>query len=285
MGHKVTDTSQHPAHGDTSLNFAGPSIDRSAVKAQLTDGVEIEAKFFMPRALAHEVTSALPFVHIEQRYFPRGLINPLLKGFADVLGPRPAGNELRSARNARENELPDFSIARIRRTFRPGEQPHYFIEFKGAKEVTEGARISRREISHPISAKQYKALTETATAGIVRKRRYSISGTITIQGRPISAEAQIDCVQAAGKKLQKINTSFDTVDIELQDPSHIHALRAGRHSFPFLASCIELSSADKKLARPLATKRIAKRGLDPEALQAIKKLEGAAHRLNSKSKN
>ena len=281
MGYKFTDTSRHPANGDSSLNIVGPSIDRSAVKVQLTDGVEIEAKFFMPRALAHEITAALPFIQIEQRYFPRELIKPLLERFLYGPGARSTGNELRVIRDVREDEIADFSIARIRRLFRPGQEPDYVIEFKGAKEVAEGARISRREISQPISAKQYTALTEKATAGIVRKRRYSISGTMTIQGKAIPAEAQIDCVQAAGKKLSKINTSFDTVDIELRDPSHIHALRAGRHSFSFLASCIELSSADPKLSKPLATKRIAKKGLNPEALQAIKKLEGAAHRLNT----
>lgn len=273
--------SRHSAHRGDSLNVSGPAIDRPAVKKEL----EIEAKFFMPRALAQKLTSGLEFTQIEQSYFKRDQVRPLLEQF--LIGRRSPSNhgEVALGGTTDRNELASLSIARIRRVRHPEQGPRYFIEFKGSKEGEEGARISRREVSREISAKQYEALKAEASAGTLRKRRYSISGTITVNGRTIPAEAQIDCLQAAGKELHKVSPTFDTVDIELLDPSHIHALREGHHSFEFLKNCIELSSHNKHLAKPLTTRRVAKWGLYREALKAIEQLEAQAHRLTSKKKN
>ena len=277
------DISPSSASGDFSLNVTGPTIDRAAAKEAL--GLEIEAKFFMPRALAQRLTSGSPFVQIEQRYFPRELVRPLLEKFlmrnrTDLnYGDREIGGTID------HSVFANFSIARIRIIRQPKQKPTYFIEFKGAKEGDEGARISRREISHEISAKQYAALKDNATAGTLYKRRYAISGTIAVSGEVIPAIAQIDCLQAAGKNLQKVSPAFDTVDIELRDPSHVHALRAGEHSFTFLQKCIELSSCNETLAKHLTTRRLAKKGIHPEAVKAIKKLEAEAQKRGQKDSN
>lgn len=285
MGPDFIDSSQRSPAGDLSLNISGPSIDRGSTKADLTQGFEIEAKFFLPRALAKKITGAMPFTQIEQRYFKRNFVRPLLERFLGETNGSSTDRDLAINREIPLIERSDFSIARIRRTRYPGKQPTYFIEFKGAKTGDKGTRISRREISLPISAKHYKALKEEATAGTIRKRRYAVSGTITIAGVAIPAVAQIDSLQAAGKKLHKVTTKFDTIDIELGDPSHIHALRAGHHSFRFLSSCIELSSYNEKLGKPLTTRRIAKNGLQQDGLKAIKKLEEHADRLRVRDKN
>jgi len=272
MGLDFFDSSRHPFSRDVPLNLPGPQIDRSAAKQELNPEIEIEAKFFLPRTLAKKLTSSARFMQIEQRYFKRELIKSLLEEF---IVPNRSG----------PIDLSGLSIARIRRTREPGQEAKYFIEFKGEKGGSNTARISRREISEPITAKDYKALKERATAGILRKRRYSIPGTITIDGRSIAAVAQIDCLQAAGKKLHKVKTKFDTVDIELQDPAHIDALRSGHHSFSFLARSIELSANNGRLAKVLTTRRIAKNGLDPDAVKAIKKLESIAGRLHEKDRH
>jgi hypothetical protein len=285
MGPDSLDISQRSLAGDISLNVSGPRVDRATAKADLTQGLEIEAKFFLPRELARKVTRSIPFAQIEQRYFKRNLVRPLLERFLNE-EKRNATDDRNSMRiGTPPGEREDFSIARIRRTRYPKQEPTYFIEFKGAKEGDSGFRISRRELSLPISSKQYKALKEEATAGTLRKRRYSISGTLTVNGETIPAVAQVDCLQAAGKKLHKVAGKFDTVDIELNDPRHIHALRAGHHSFAFLQKCVELSAHDEKLGKSLTTRRLAKNGLHSDALKAIKKLEAEALKRRNKDLN
>lgn len=283
MGPDSINTSRRSSNGDLSLNVAGPTIDRSAFKQALP--LEIEAKFFMPRALAQKLTSGLPFVQIEQRYFPKELVRPLLEKF--FMCNRTGSNHRDSGIGIaiHHADLADVTIARIRKITQLKQAPKYFIEFKGAKEGDEGARISRREISREISAKQYEALKEDATAGTVRKRRYAIDGTITVRGTDFPAVAQIDRLQAAGKNLQKVSATFDTVDIELRNPSHINALRSGDHSFPFLRGCVELSAHHEKLAKPLTTRRLAKKGIHPDAVNAIKQLEAEAQKRYHKKLN
>lgn len=261
---------------DGDLNVSGPSIDRSSARKELTQGREIEAKFFMPRAMAQKLTSGLPFTQIEQHYFKRTLVKSLVEMFLSNKGDPSNPTALPP------NESGEFSIARIRSTREPGQDATYFIEFKGSKEGVAGFRISRREVSEPISFRQYKALREDATAGSLRKRRYAIAGTITVNGTQIPALAQIDSLQAAGKELHKTSTTFDTVDVELQDTSHIAELRAGHHSFEFLHCCIELSAHNEAFAKTLTTRRIAKKGLHTDAVKAIKRLEAEAQRRNVK---
>ncbi|MEY4669798.1 MAG: hypothetical protein RL518_2497 [Pseudomonadota bacterium] len=207
-------------------------------------------------------------------------MKPLLERF---LGHEQTTNTqlgLHLPRVLHQRELEELSIARIRKTREPGQDPKYFIEFKGAKEGDTLFRISRRELSKPISEELYKALKHEATAGTIQKRRYCVSGTITVDSRVIPVVAQVDCLEAAGKNLRKVKTDFDTVDIELHDATHIHALRSGEHSFDFLRYCIELSSADTEAVKPLSTRRIAKKGLCDEAIEAIKNLITEAQRLH-----
>ena len=167
----------------------------------------------------------------------------------------------------------EFSSARVRRICTPGELPDYYLEFKGSKEGFGDLRISRRELSLCISSAEYELLKGEATAGTLHKLRYAFPGTITVNGQMVSAVAQVDCLQAAGKKLHNLKDDFSTADIELLDLSHIHAVRAGQHSFTFLEHCIELSAFDKKLWKPLTTRRLAKKGLRDAAMKALKTLK------------
>lgn len=286
MGLESTDSSKHTTSRDSLVNTTGPAIDRAAERdraderRQHKDGREIEAKFFIPQDVVRKLIKGRPFSQIEQRYFRSSDITPLLRAL--VRGKRLCDGAVGAVASSEIQSPEHFSSARIRRTRHPGARPEYQIEFKGSKEGEPTARISRREISFSITSAEYKALKEVATAGAVRKRRYSIPGTIQVNNKAIPVTAQVDCLLAAGKKLSRVEAQFDTVDIELHDTSHIHALRAGKHSFEFLQRCIELSALDKELIKPLTTRRIAKAGLEDNALKALKKLGAIVQQINKR---
>ena len=265
-------TSKHTTTREPSLDIEGPGIDRNAEQNLLSEGREIEAKFFIPPHLTRTLVRGRRFSQIEQRYFKERDIGPLL--CALLQGERISEASSRPVVTQPEVFAPEeFSSARIRRTRHPEERPIYHLEFKGRKVEEASVRISRREVSYTITSAEYKSLKEMATAGAIRKRRYAIPGIIQVDKEVLDVTAQIDCLQAAGKKLSKVVADFDTVDIELRNAAHIHALRSGHHSFPFLQNCVEISALDRKLFKSLATRRIAKAGLEEDALKALKKLE------------
>ena len=258
------------------ITLSGPSIDRAAIRDALALHTEIEAKFFMPHPVAKEVTKDLPFLLIEQRYFPRRLITPLVKEF--IIKPHLKASEkgIDLPKELVWRELADISTARIRTISEPGGGSSHFIEFKGPKEGAEDCRISRLEIQRPITLKAYKALAERATAGSVRKRRYHVEGAIIIDGTSIPRVAQIDSLEAAGKDLREASKHFSTVDIELLDPGHIRSLRDGSHTFPFLHTCVELLSHSDEHAHMVTTRRLAKKGLSDDVLKAVQEIETQA---------
>ena len=274
-------TSKHTTIREPSLNIEGPAIDRNAEQNRLSEGREIEAKFFIPPHVARNLIRGRPFSQIEQRYFKERDIAPLLRAL--LQGGRISEASSRPVGIQPEVFAPEeFSSARIRRTRHPGESPIYHLEFKGSKVEEANVRISRREVSYTITSAEYKSLKEMATAGAIRKRRYSIPGIIQVDKEVMDVTAQIDCLQAAGKKLSKVEADFDTVDIELRNAAHIHALRSGHHSFPFLQDCVEISALDRKLFKPLATRRIAKAGLEDDAIKALKKLEAIVEQISKR---
>jgi hypothetical protein len=274
-------TSKHSTTREPSLDIEGPGIDRNAEQNRLSEGREIEAKFFIPPHVARKLIRGCPFSQIEQHYFKERDVAPLLRALLQgepisEASPRPVVSQP-------EVFAPEeFSSARIRRTRLPGEGPIYHLEFKGSKVEEANVRISRREVSYTITSAEYKSLKVMATAGAIRKRRYSIAGTIHVNKEVLDVTAQIDCLQAAGKKLSQVVANFDTVDIEICNVAHIHALRSGHHSFPFLKDCVEISALDRKLFKPLATRRIAKAGLEEDALKALKKLEAIVEQIGTR---
>jgi hypothetical protein len=279
MNTDLTAISHHLPSDRLSLDLSGPVVNRAAVKRALALTTEIEAKFFMPHAVADRVTADLPFVQIEQRYFPPEKVMPLLERFV-INQPLTVNNqELYLPVEVVRRELADISIARIRSISEPGGETAYFIEFKGPKVGAEGSRISRPELSKPITAKHYKSLAERATAGIVCKRRYELHGSITVEKGSVPRKAQIDYLEAAGKRVQTVDRDLYTVDIELLDPAHLSVLRTGEHTFDFLSECIELDSHNDEIAKILTTRRLAKNGLSSEAMHAIKVLEKRARAL------
>ena len=282
MGLKSRKTSNNSPSIVSPLNITGPAIDRTVERSQHAEGREIEAKFFIPKEVAQKLVKGLRFTQIEQHYFRGGDITSLLEVF--VHSKRPSQTPYPTRPETKKISMTDeFSSARIRRTRAAKESPSYSIEFKGSKEGEANLRISRREISYPITSAEYKSLKDEATAGAIRKRRYAIPGTITVNGQVIQVTAQVDRLQAAGRKLHKVEAEFDTVDIELHDTAHIHALRAGHHSFQFLENCIEISALDRKICKPLTTRRLAKHGLREDALKAVKTLEAATENQEDKA--
>jgi CYTH domain-containing protein len=284
MGLESPNTSKHPTASGHSLDIKGPAIDRKTELNGLSEGREIEAKFFIPPEVARKLIKGRSFSQIEQHYFKERDIAPLLHAL--LQGKRISEASASPAAINRKVFAPEeFSSARIRRTRHPGERPDYHLEFKGSKVEEENVRISRREASYTITSAEYKSLKEMAIAGAIRKRRYSIPGTIQVKNEVLHVTAQIDCLQAAGKKLKAVVAAFNTVDIELHNAAHIHALRSGRHSFSFLPNCVELSALDRKLVKPLTTRRIAKTGLEEDAIDALRKLEAVVQQMSTRGKN
>ena len=279
MNTDLTATSQYLPSDGLSLDLSGPVVNRAAVERALALTTEIEAKFFMPQAVAQGLTADLPFLQIEQRYFPPEKVTPLLERFFINQPLTVNDQELYLPAEVVRRELANISIARIRSVSEPGGEPAYFIEFKGPKVGAEGSRISRPELSKPITSKHYNTLAERATAGTVRKRRYELHGSITVEKSSVPRKAQIDYLEAAGKNGQTVNGDLYTVDIELLDPAHLSALRAGEHTFDFLGECIELDSHNDEIAKILTTRRLARNGLSLEAMHAIKVLEKRARAL------
>jgi len=252
------------------LNISGPSIDRSRARLELDPNREIEAKYFIPSDILKRLVKGRDFAQIEQRYFPSDRVRAIVEEFRDIL--KIADPEV-------------FTSARIRRVRVPNGAITFYIESKGRKEGSDGSRISRREASATIEPETYKRLKERATAGILRKRRYTVSGAISTAHGVLPIAAQVDVLQAAGRKIRNLNVKFATVDIELGHHEHIRDLRAGRHSFKFLDECVELTAKRAKEQKILATRQIAKTGLGEEQLKLLKQLEREAEKSRPKSKD
>lgn len=252
---------------DASLNMRGPAIDRSQFTVTLSESVEIEVKFFIPRRTFRSVVSGREGLTIEQHYFPRDQTKRLATEFA---------------LSAMVEHSQAFSNVRIRKTSFPSGKRSYQVEFKGKKDEVEGARIYRREFSLDISESRFKELSKEAVSGSIIKIRHEIDGYIVERGRKIPIVAQVDEFRAAGRDLRGSTEGFATVDIELPRANLIQALRRGEHSFPFLSDCVELSTQPTQLQQAVATRRIAKYGFDEEGLRALKEIKELAKRPRGK---
>lgn len=258
---------QHPASHPASLNISGPSIDRSNILRTPEVTREIEAKYFIPNEVLSPVIKGRSYIQIEQRYFPSDRVRAIVEEFKTEL-------------NISDPEA--FSSARIRRSRSPHGALIFHLESKGKKQGKDDVRISRREATATISAATYKKLKDEATAGTLRKRRYTIHGAIETEHGKIPVIAHVDVLQAAGKKIRKLKNAPSTVDIELTSAAHIRHLRAGRHSFSFLAKCIELTARAPSEQKILATRLLAKQGIGEEQSRLLKKLAREAQELRTK---
>lgn len=250
-----------------SLDITGPTVERSQFTVALSESVEIETKFFIPRRVLAAVISQTSEIRIEQHYFPRSATKKLAREFAIF---------------AIVEDSHEFSSVRIRKTSFPSGKNAFQIEFKGKKDEVEGARISRREFGLDISESRFKQLRKDAVAGSIVKLRYEIDGYIMDQGRKIPVVAQVDNFKAAGRNLAALDAGFATVDIELPKAELVQALRRGEHSFSFLRGCVELTAQPKELQQTLATRRLAKFGLDAERLRALKVIRATAKAARDK---
>lgn len=230
---------------------------------------EIEVRYFVPDDLAKQLTEGVPFLSIRQHYFSRSELKSVLKRFGVDEFVR---------------DFDEFTSGRIRRSKDQNGVRKHELEFKGPKESAGGSRgspISRLEFSIEISEDLFDALQPMATAGALKKRRYVIAGNIENRTGFSKATGHLDVTRRVGNKLEKLDTPFCTVDIEISSAIHLPALRAGRHSFTFLRECVEIARLDEKVRSALANSSIARHGLDDEQSDAIEAVKDEARRLSN----
>jgi hypothetical protein len=250
-----------------SLNISGPSVERAAFTVTLSESVEIEAKFFLPRRILHSLIAGREGIAIEQHYFPRSETRKLAREFSLFV---------------MVEDSHEFSSARVRKATLPSGKESFQIDFKGKKDEVQGSRIYRREFGLEISQTRFKQLRKEALEGSIVKIRHDFGGYIIDRGRRIPVVAQVDHYKAAGSPLAELKTEFATVDIEIPKAELIQALRRGDHSFSFLKECVELSTQSEDLQRALATRRLAKFGFDAERLTALEEIKEIAKKLRKK---
>ena len=173
----------------------------------------------------------------------------------------------------------EFSSARVRRTKYPDETYIYELEFKGPKTMAAGSLISRSELSIAISRDLFEDLRPEASAGALKKRRYNITGKIEGATSWENAIGHLDILRRAGKDLDKVRPCISTIDIELGKASLIQSLRAGRHSFGFLSSCVEITRLGNSVRSAISNSSIAEQGLGDDQKKALNELRQEAGRL------
>lgn len=225
---------------------------------------EIEVRYFVPERLIEELTQRRDYVSIEQHYFPEKTIRDLVKqfGVARVV-----------------NDHDSFNTARIRRTKFSKDNTIYELEFKGPKELVGGAPISRSEFGIAITKEMFQELREKATEGSLKKRRYLINGKIEDAKAWKSASGHLDLLRRAGPDMERIKPPFATIDIELPSEGLLPALRAGRHSFKFLAECVEIGRLDSSVRTAIANSTIAHEGMEGRQERALEDLRDEARRV------
>ncbi len=162
-----------------------------------------------------------------------------------------------------------FNSARVRRTKYPNGERSYEIEFKGSKEELNGLRISRAEFGRSISRKEFKELRDAANLGTVRKLRYDVGGSISLQQEIFPVNAQVDVFEMAGAPARKLDQQYVTVDIELSMESLVAPFCAGHHTFSFLSKCVDMSANAETIMRHLSSTQVACHGLGKKQLRAL----------------
>lgn len=220
---------------------------------------EIEARFLIPADRVPDLKlDRLTPIFIRQSYFPRETIPHLLKSFGID----------RSYQNVDE-----LTSARLREVQGPQGVTHS-IEFKGSKCGPKDSRIWRRELGVPIDARFYSALQPSASAGYLEKLRFEIPGQLKTKSGRVHVCAQVDQILRAGTNGASVAPGFVTVDVELSSLKDLEPLREEKHDFGFLKKkrAIEITAQKDSLSEPLRNKRIARVGLDAEAVRAAKDL-------------
>ena len=241
------------------VDLSQASFGAHTPSADISQSTEIELKFFIPDRLLRPLIRGREHFQLEQHYFPKEVTAVLKREFSLPLLVEDSA---------------EFKVARVRQTKLPNGGVHHLLEFKGPKHD-----ISRREFGVSIHKATYRRLLEDATAGSVIKNRFEIPGTITHKGRDIISVAQIDVVMRAGAPPTPLRETLATVDIELASRDLAESLLAGDHSFDFLRGCVPLFGERVESGKEIATRKLAKRGLDGDAREALKELKVAAKKL------
>ena len=235
-------------------------------------GVEIEAKFFVPR---NEIErnlqlSTLPSCIISQAYFHREKIPAL----AELLARMTGKTEIAKVR---------YSRARLRwiehKSGPKSGEEVTCIELKGRKNGT----ISRLEQIIHIPPALFQSLMAEADGGFLRKRRFHHSGWILGRnGKRNKADAHIDfLLSAPGRFLSRLHCDSSIfqrcalVDVEMPNPAlYRNVLSPGASSFDYLQSGICLREASRRWQKFASSHTLAKRGLaDPALVAAFNEME------------
>ncbi len=217
---------------------------------------EIEIRYLLPPHLLSSIVGSNQPKGITQHYFPHSDLKSLLKRFS--VHALVAGADT-------------FTSARVRKTQNPRGEISYDIEFKGPKEKLYGLRISRAEFGLSISRSEFKELRAKATAGMVRKLRYEVEGSIQDERNTVPTVAQIDVFKMAGTPPRRLKQEYITVDVELNEERLLAPFWHGHHSFSFLSDCVDMVSNGKKIRRNLSSTEVAHHGLGKKQLAALDK--------------
>lgn len=217
---------------------------------------EIEMRYLVPPHLLSSIVGSTQPKRITQHYFPQSSLKGLLKRFC--VHALVAGADT-------------FTSARVRKTRHPEETVSYDIEFKGPKEKLHGLRISRAEFGLPLTRSEFKELRGDATAGMVRKLRYEVEGSIRLDRKDVPTIAQIDLFKWAGSPTRPLKQEYITVDIELNEELLVTPFLKGKHTFSFLSECVDMVSSGKKIRRHLSSTEVARHGLGKKQLSALDK--------------
>lgn len=257
---KETSRADRPATPH-QVDLSRASFGAHTPSADIAQSTEIELKFFIPDDILRPLIRGREHFQLQQHYFPKESVAQLKREFSLPL----------LVENSDE-----FKVARVRETRIPDGSIHYLLEFKGPK-----GEISRREFGISINRATYRTLLDRATAGTVQKKRYEIPGAIHHKGRDIISVAQVDVVLRAGIQAEPLTQTLATIDIELATHDLAEALLAGKHTFDFLRNCVPLFGEGADIGKNIATRKLAKRGLDGDAKEALKELKVAAKKLRN----
>ncbi len=213
-------------------------------------------RYLVPPHLLSSIVGSNEPKRITQHYFPQSSLKGLLKRFSV---------------HALVADADSFTSARVRKTQHPRGEVSYDIEFKGPKEKLYGLRIARAEFGLPITRSEFKELRAKATAGMVRKLRYEVAGTIRLEGKDVPTIAQVDVFKMAGSPPRRLKQDYVTVDVELSEERLFAPFWNGQHTFSFLSDCVDMVSNGKKIRRHLSSTEVARHGLSKKQLAALDK--------------
>jgi hypothetical protein len=225
----------------------------ATIERRLQPELEIELRFLVPGDVALEARKNLEPVVIEQHILARSQVHKLIERFGvDREVDNPAV----------------FTSARARRIVTLSDEL-FLVEFKSKK----WSYVSRFEHSVVIDQSTFKKLSLKHSCGSLLKLRYTRHACVHTPDGAGRAIVTLDEYLAAGNPREYyLKEPIFSADVELSDISLVPYLRAGRPPFPWLSRCLELSSADPSIRKPLSNRSLAKNGLGPEQRWSIAQL-------------